>query len=259
MVSVVSLHSESSCANIKLHFYRSSDRMLEGRERERLRGAVRTVHEESAEFLKRDNEYEVGAPMPLRTIIFNENGSKSEEVTFAKDGSISRKFVFSPEGNIIEKIDYSGGEEDSSLRAAYTYNDGNLSELSVNAPGDVNVSKLESTYEGNDNLTEALFSIGGSFMGRSVVTHLKEGQQVEIANYGPDGSLITKIVFFYDDNGDQREVAQYAPDGELLMKVVYTHELDATGNWVKETKAEWDSATARFEPKEVIYRTINYY
>ena len=196
--------------------------------------------------------YDGAGNMWLRTVQdYDEAGKIKEERNYNGDGSLrsTQSFKRNQRGMLIESIEQRP--------------DGNL------------VEQMNYRYDGPKLLghERKLFYPNGSL--QSVAIYTAATKQVETTTYKPDGSVANKI---YRDNWD---FATYSGDGSLQKVAAVSSEhrladevtinngeattrvsdrpdqLDAHGNWTKETKWQTDSTGTR--PLKVTYRAITYY
>jgi antitoxin component YwqK of YwqJK toxin-antitoxin module len=196
--------------------------------------------------------YDGAGNMWLRTVQdYDEAGKIKEERNYNGDGSLrsTQSFKRNQRGMLIESIEQRP--------------DGNL------------VEQMNYRYDGPKLLghERKLFYPNGSL--QSVAIYTAATKQVETTIYKPDGSVANKI---YRDNWD---FATYSGDGSLQKVAAVSSEhrladevtinngeattrvsdrpdqLDAHGNWTKETKWQTDSTGTR--PLKVTYRILTYY
>ena len=196
--------------------------------------------------------YDGAGNMWLRTVQdYDEAGKIKEERNYNGDGSLrsTQSFKRNQRGMLIESIEQRP--------------DGNL------------VEQMNYRYDGPKLLghERKLFYPNGSL--QSVAIYTAATKQVATTIYKPDGSVANKI---YRDNWD---FATYSGDGSLQKVAAVSSEhrladevtinngeattrvsdrpdqLDAHGNWTKETKWQTDSTGTR--PLKVTYRILTYY
>jgi len=100
--------------------------------------------------------------------------------------------------------------------------------------------------------------------GKVVFAYDESGNMIEIAVYAAGSSIPQgRFVMTYDGK-EVSETTVYKADGSLESKERFERELDANGNWVKETVSSWvpsvgESELGELEPTEIHHRTITYY
>jgi YD repeat-containing protein len=123
-------------------------------------------------------------------------------------------------------------------------------------------SKRTYYYE-NDKLIKSKVSMGSGYSVNSRLSYDQNGRVVE-----KEQELLWanpkeyKERYEYDSRGNTVEVLHYRYGGNLIVgKTLYKYEYDSVGNWIKKTKLELDvnSEEEKYDPKEVVYRVIEYY
>jgi len=253
-----------------------------------LTGPVRSVRIERANFSKKGDDYIEGSRVLAETILLdpqwrrlerryhNPDGSvlTANVVTLDADGDQTEVSENNGEGGLIRKIVFIYDDR-KRLNEYVAYKaDGTLQPRWIATrpvPGNVEIS----TYNGD-----------GSFRDRAVNTFAftKPGEKFESSVYNLDGALAQKTVFVADGNGrverweykpggsllarfvDARdsegfliEGAEYNADGSIRRKETFTREFDAQGNWIKETKSEWDAKAGTLVPTAITHQIITYY
>jgi len=192
--------------------------------------------------------------------------------TFDADGYQTESSGYNGEGGVIRKVVYIYDHR-RRLNEYLSYKpDGTLQYRMVTTrliPGKAEVT----TYNGD-----------GSFLNRAVNTFAMEGERIESSVYNEDGSLLEKRVLVGDGKGRVErwefksdgsllarfvetrdsegfliEWVEYNVDGSIRRKETITREFDAKGNWIKETKSEWDAKAGTLVPTAISYQIITYY
>jgi len=214
----------------------------------------------------------------VRRIVMKFDGPRmTEAINYDGAGNMWLHTVrdYDEAGKIKEERNYNG---DGSLRSTQSFKRnqrGMLIESIEQRPDGNLVEQMNYRYDGPKLLghERKLFYPNGSL--QSVAIYTAATKQVETTTYKPDGSVANKI---YRDNWD---FATYSGDGSLQKVAAVSSEhrladevtinngeattrvsdrpdqLDAHGNWTKETKWQTDSTGTR--PLKVTYRAITYY
>ena len=254
-----------------------------------LTGPVKFVRIERASFSKKGNDFIEGPRVLAETMsldpqwrrfewtYYNPDGSvlKVDICTFDADGYQTEASGYNGEGGLIHKIVYVYDDR-KRLIEYFTYKpDGTLLNRSFTTrPVPGKVAEI-TTYNGD-----------GSFVNRAVNTFdiAKQGEKIDSSVYNKDGSLAEKRILVADGKGrverfeykadgsllarfvdtldSQRfliEGAEYRADGSIRRKETFTREFDTQGNWIKETKSEWDAKAGTLVPTGIRYQIITYY
>jgi hypothetical protein len=171
---------------------------------------------------------------------YNGDGSQRSKTTLTRNerGQLIEMTEYDAKGTLLEKSSntYNAvGEPKSVERSSYTA-DGLLSRREL--------------YNFTEKLSERFtYNKDGSLAGKSI----RVNQQ--ITDYAPDGTL--KKSTFITNVGRLPEELTYNPDGNTRKESQIPDEIDAHGNWVKQTG--WVSDAQGTKPVKVTYRTITYY
>jgi lipopolysaccharide export LptBFGC system permease protein LptF len=143
----------------------------------------------------------------------------------------SEFWTYDDRGNLAEKIYFTGGFTDKSI------------------------------FDVQGKVIYAIRYRGKAIMFESVKHYNFKGELVESLYYSADGSLTRKDQYKYDEAGRQiEESSDLYKFG--LRKTLTRYELDAYGNWVRQTVERWADGTdiTKPVPAEVIQeRIISYY
>jgi len=178
-------------------------------------------------------------------------------------------------GQVKEKTTYNG---DNSLRSRTVFKrnkQGQVIELAEYSAKGTLMEKISSTYDGGQLKTSErnLYRADGSLQSTAVTEIPKKRR--ETTTYRPDGSVETKSVQVdqeiaeYAEDGSLQKTTTISSQGRLLDEVMVSKDgatkresqtpdqIDAQGNWIKQTKWLTDSKGTR--PVKVTYRAIAYY
>ncbi len=251
-----------------------------------LTGPVRSARIERATLSTKGNDYVEGSRVLAEINILDPQWRRLERRYYKPDGSVLTVDVctFDADGYQTESSGYNG-EGGVIRKVVYIYDhrrrlneylsykpDGTLQYRMVTTrliPGKAEVT----TYNGD-----------GSFLNRAVNTFAMEGERIESSVYNEDGSLLEKRVLVGDGKGRVErwefksdgsllarfvetrdsegfliEWVEYNVDGSIRRKETITREFDAKGNWIKETKSEWDAKAGTLVPTAISYQIITYY
>ncbi|RLJ09103.1 MAG: hypothetical protein DRP15_04225 [Candidatus Aenigmatarchaeota archaeon] len=238
-------------------------------ERDGLRGPVREIVEETYRLV--DKFGTVTQELEKRVISqYNREGALTERVSYDGNGNITSHsvYVINADGRSSEIITYNGlGNVES--QSAITYESSDTTERKIHR----------------------MYNADGSLDYVYVYNYNTDGHMVEAVHYNADGSLDMRGINSYDAQGKLLETDMYDAQGKLFMKITWTYseqgvviesssilylngiewltgrmgysdyELDAYENWIKRVESEWVEKFGKeyWEPRKVIYRTINYY
>ena len=253
-----------------------------------LTGQVRSVRIERASFSKKGDDYLEGSRVLAETINLDPHWRRLEWKYHNPDGSVLRANVVildadgyqtevsenDGEGGLVRKIVYIYDDR-KRLNEYLTYkSDGTLQYRWVATrpvPGKVEIS----TYNGDgsfrdravnsfafgkpgEQLESSVYNLDGSLSQKTVLGADGKGR-VERWEYKSDGSLLARFVDTRDSEGFLIEGVEYNVDSSIRRKETFTREFDAQGNWIKETKSEWDAKAGSLVPTAISYQIITYY
>jgi hypothetical protein len=265
--------------------------VIADRDKDRLIGAVRTVHTASASSGGGTGE-EAGMPFqPAHTVIYNEAGNKTKEAFYTPDGRLSEVsfFKYDPVGKIIEQtrrkaagglLDYTtyvydeGGRETGRI---YTSTRGLIKRLKADIRYAESGRKSEEIWRLEDGTLshryQYIYGPAGALARRILHKHSADGTVNEeghsvydsagnlVEYYNLDGGgriLDNRYVYTYDSRGNKTSHETYNPDGSLYSKAVYDYDFDQVGNWTRQREAREPGGT--LGPAVLITRrTIDYF
>lgn len=201
---------------------------------------------------------------------------------------------YNREGALIERISYDGNGNITS-HSVYAINaDGRSTKIvTYNGSGAVE-SRSTITYESGgaaERVVQRLYNADGSLDYVYIYNYNTDGHMVEAVHYNADGSFDMRVINSYDTRGKLLETDMYDAQGKLTVRMTWTYSeqgamiesssvlylngiewlsdrtgysgygFDAYGNWIKRVESEWVEKFGKeyWEPRKVIYRTINYY
>lgn len=176
----------------------------------------------------------------LENSTYNGEGSLRSKTTLTRNdlGQVIVSNEYDARGTLLEKV-------------SFTYNDAgqvnSVEQSSYRADGTLSFRESQTVAE--KRRERLSYNRDGSLAGRSV----RVDQQ--IADYAPDGSL--KKSTLIKKTGRLLEESTYNPDGTIRKESQIPDELDAYGNWIKQTK--WVSDAQGTRPVKVTYRILTYY
>ena len=234
--------------------------MKTDRKRQGLKGPVKSVRVETAEFEERDGQ--IGEkPWLSHTTTFNQDGWIIEQVNRNPDGSEWRTVHdYSDAG----KLQATRGYDNSSLPSTeviYIYND----ELRLVSCASGSCSTEEVAGLTEEQKAEVAREIAqlfspGTPMSNHAHRYDTKGRLVEskLTMMGMEASHQT---YTYDDAGNKSEEMSYNQDGTVQNKAIFRRDYDEHGNWTKELVSTASSSDAEFgvsTPAHVTRRTITY-
>jgi antitoxin component YwqK of YwqJK toxin-antitoxin module len=197
--------------------------------------------------------YYDGGRLPIRTVtVYDAQGLVKNKFSYNSDGSLQSKtdFIRDGGGRLTERAQYNANGSVMN-RFIYTFD----------AAGQLKT--VESTLYRPDGLLQQklrhivadrrIESVSYKADGTIAKTSVSVGY--EINEFGADGSLRTTIQITDPTRLPVRSIHQ--PDGSMRKESEIADEIDAHGNWIKQTK--WISDSEKTQPVKVIYRIITYY
>ena len=167
---------------------------------------------------------------------YNEDGNKTEEISYNGDGELSgkKKYQYDKDGNNTEMISYNG---DGKVHMKYKYQ-----------------------YDEDGNKTETISYKGDrEIIYRTNYQYDKDGNNTEMISYKGDGELYSKFKHQYDKDGNNTETISYKGDREIDRKWKYQYiELDKLKNWIVKTYSG-SLAENFYKLKTITEREIEYY
>lgn len=213
-----------------------------------------------------------------RRIAMTFNGRKmTEAINYDGNGKMWLRTVFSfdEDGQSSGSLTYDGDGALQSKRVNKRNNRGLVTESTEHSAQGVLMEQILMGYDGPKLISHErnVYYPNGSLQLRTI--YAAETKRSETTTYRPDGSVLNKS---FRENWD---VAQYSPDGSLQKATAISGEhrlldevtlgkdgsttreaerpdqIDAHGNWTKQTKWMTDEKGTR--PLKVTYRELTYY
>ncbi|MEP6913194.1 MAG: hypothetical protein ABI923_10595, partial [bacterium] len=171
---------------------------------------------------------------------YNGDGSLRSKSTLTRNdrGQVIESAEYYPNGSLLDKFSNSyndAGEMTTIKRVSYRP-DGSL-------------SLKESTNVPEKRVESVTYNRDGSIAGKSS----RVNQQIN--EYAADGSLKKSTTI--TSMGRLPEESTYKPDGTIRKESQKPDEIDAQGNWIKQTR--WVSDSEGTRPVKVTYQVITYY
>ena len=221
---------------------------------DRLRGAVKTVFEESESLTGTST---VSGRKPSSMEYYN------------KAGNLTKEELYDYKGNLFEitVYGYIDGARVSSFRTIQR--NYNPPPMMAPAPPGAAPTKSDSRYsnkytfryDDQKRLIEKTWFLNtGQTTARDVYKY--SGNQLEALFYSRDGSLNRRLVATVDDKGNKIEETEYQTlDGSIRDKYSFAYEFDSNGNWTKRVASKWVTKDGKssYVPDYIRYRTITYY
>ncbi|HLA11744.1 MAG TPA: hypothetical protein VJ023_14245 [Pyrinomonadaceae bacterium] len=161
-----------------------------------LAGPVRTVRMESATLIEKGRQYVEGPRVLNTTVLFNEDGNRTELGIYDEQGSLVRRIVSKFDGKrLTEFLNYDGAGR-MWLRGVDDYDEaGRL--------------KKKATYNGD-----------GSLRSQTTLKRNDRGQVIEVTKHEANGTLLDKSIYKFDSRGELQSVDRsiYREDGSLSSK-----------------------------------------
>jgi hypothetical protein len=183
---------------------------------------------------------------------YDSEGRSNEQATYNGDGSLRSKTTFTHNdlGQLIERAEY---DARGTLLDKFSNTFNAAGELKTversSYRADGSLSLRESTNLAEKRVESVTYNPDGSLAGKSI----RVNQQ--ITEYAADGSL--KKSTSITSMGRLPEESTYNSDGTVTKESQKPDEIDAHGNWIKQTK--WVSDSQGTRPVKVTYRVITYY
>ena len=201
-----------------------------------LKGPVRTMRVEIANFVSKDGGYVEGPRVPQMEATFNQDGNRTDLHIYNEKGALVRRIVMKFDGRkMTEALNYDGADNmwlrivnaydtqgkvkeeltyngDGSLRTKKTYQRDELGHAietnEYNAQG-VLLDQFKNDFDGPLLLTTVrkVYRENGSLA--STTFYEPEKKRSETIAYNPDGSVANKTV------RTAQQLEQYGPDGSL--------------------------------------------
>jgi hypothetical protein len=254
-----------------------------------LAGPVRFVRIERASFSKKGNDFVEGPRVLAETISLDPQWRKFERTYYNADGSVLKMDVntfdadgyqtessgYDGEGNLIHKIVYVYDDRKKLIEYLTYKPDGSLLNRSIairpvpgkvteitNYNGDGSLgSRAVNTFavaKHGERIDSSVYNGDGSLSEKSVLVGDSTGR-IERFEYKADGTLKARFVDTLDSERFLIEGAEYGVDDSIRRKETFDRVFDVQGNWIKETKSEWDAKAGALVPTGITYQVITYY
>lgn len=231
--------------------------------------------------------HEKNGPVSSRTVtVYNTAGLKTESTTYKGKDKLSAKTVYKldEKGRVAEVAKY---DEKNALlsRTVSTYDEaGRCIQQQREEKGEP-ASTVNYKYDASGRLLEfAATSSSGDLLSKTVYAYAadviriertvyedkkvaqkiirinnRQNHKTEIGFYRADNTISWKWSFVYDERG--LVTGEEFASETLYSKYDYAYEIDAQGNWTKQTKSRWYRVAGKPTPipVEAFYRTITYF
>jgi len=255
------------------------------REGDIMRGPVRSVRVEHAQYVRVGGELSEGPRRHVATSTYTPDGKRQEQERYAPDGAVSgrRVFVYDDAGNEIEHSLYDGKGK---LQMKFVRRPAEGERLVYKGDGSLRERRVVSRSPDGTVVEQKVYDGEGALVERS--ESKMEGVVGIVKVYGPDGVLKRSGEHGPGAAGGHQTVEQsYNPDGTVFGRRVSavthagsaalervtdndghnpgprrtreTRELDSRKNLSKVVKSVWNEQTGEFEPKVVTYYAVSYY
>ena len=256
-----------------------------------LRGRVKCVYYEVADFSPDSGRWIEEQRRPLKTILFNENGYVTKELLYDVEGSLSQvgSTEYDARGNKTKVLFQNPRGAVLSSRL-YEYDGaGRLLEcLSTEARGPIIRERCTPLYDQSGNRVEELWRYeDGAPSRRYVYEYYPTGEIAKqvLYKYAADGAIdetwssiydekgrIVQTVccdahgrtiagptrYTYDDNGVEIEGATFSLKGDLYSTTTYFYDFNTQRNWIKRLEI-FRTIESRFETRIATYRALEYF
>lgn len=196
----------------------------------KLKGNVRTVTEYEYSVLPDAKEAQKDALRMKSVCKFNDNGNRTEFMTYAPDGTVMSRSVYNynDSGRLIDVKRYRG---DGGLNVTTTYV----------------YDKLGNEAEENN------YDPSGTLFMNGKGKYDLNGNRIVFDRYDAIGHLFLKSNIKYDRNGNELEEREYDSHASLQFSTTYEHgNYDKAGNWL------WKAVYKNEKPRSVTEREIEY-
>jgi hypothetical protein len=210
-----------------------------------LTGCVKSVELSRIEYALKDGKSVEGKPVPIQTIAFDEDGNKTEQVTYDRSGSATDRLVYTYDaaGRNTGYDEYSSIVDKSlstARRHVYKLDDaGRTIEHAVFDSDGSTASRFFYKYDDRGNKLEELFYSGnGSRTGKSVNVYDGNAKLLSQTSYDADDNVSWKIVNSYDAEGRKTELVHHQ-GGILRYRITYKY--DDKGRVKEEETSEYNA------------------
>ncbi|HEY0100065.1 MAG TPA: hypothetical protein VGB76_14040 [Pyrinomonadaceae bacterium] len=196
------------------------------REHDGLRGAVRALKLEAAEFTSKNGKSVEGARVLLRTVTYDARGNKTRQVVYNHDGSVAQTLVYAsdPQGRSTGYEEFTGTLSVPRKHVYVLDDKGNRIEYSLVQPDGSAGEKSLYKYDARGNVAEeSLYDHKGGLISRNVYAYDDRGRQVSQTRYNADGSLSATSALSYDAQDNLIERMRYESD-ILTYRVRYVYD-----------------------------------
>ncbi len=193
-------------------------------------GPVKTVEVGRLECTLKNGKSVAGKRIPNHTITFNEDGNKTEEVSYDQSGSIINRnvYAYDKEGRLKSYDSYSSAVDktlSTPQKNAYKLDDkGNVIEYVNYQPDGTLGSRFLYKYDAKGNKTEETFyAWNGTRTGKLLSTYDEAGHFLSQTSYNEDDSISWKTAVTYNTKGNKIEWLQSIA-GVLRYRVTYNYD-----------------------------------
>jgi TonB family protein len=219
------------------------------KEQNGLKGPVGSLRVEKASFTRENDKAVEGQRVRESKTRYSGKGQMVEMIRYNGD-SISNRMVFTqdPQGNTVAT-----SLERSPMPASTPAAD------SAEPQNSKKVYKHVFKYDERGNRTEdAVYGEDGTLLSRDEYRYDEKGGNYQLGSFDGKGNKTGHVNLTYDNQGMIATQFFFGPTSRLIEKRSYAYELDAQGNWIKQTTAKiLDNGMT--ELLEVRYRAIAYF
>lgn len=228
-----------------------------------LLGPVKTVELGRIDYTLKDGKEVAGKRIRRQTIAFNEDGKKTEEISYNESGAILSKSVYAydKQGRPTDYLKYSSIADKTLSKPqknVYKLDDkGNVIEYTVyQFDGSIGTRFLYK-YDAKGNKTdETIYAWNGARIGKLLSTYDEAGHLLTQVSYNGDDTISWKTVNTYNTKGNKTEATQYI-SGVLKYRVTFNY--DDKGRIVEQETFEYNKPPNSLrtshapEPGRIVY------
>ncbi len=204
-------------------------------------------------------------PLSKQILDVNEETLQQTLYRYNEGNQLTEEVTYDAEGNVVQQ-------------QLYIYNEMGKEKLLEHYQGTAIVTRLESNYNDEGNLTKQTQTSADTTL-LSEVIFSGQGRVFEQIYYAEDGSVVSRDIVSLDEQDNIIESIGHTSDGSTKTSYEYDnaglvlnesfemegftpayryeYEFDDVGNWIKQVQLEDFGGIS--EPQLTLYRTIEYY
>jgi hypothetical protein len=218
------------------------------RERDGLKGSVKTVRVQQATIVRENGKQTTGPLMLISVISYDQSGYRTELALYDHNGALNRRIAYEYDPQTKKR---------SSLKS---YNSQNVMVRKINDKYGPNGMKISSTiFDFNED---------GSVFRRTELTHGPMGELLQVAEFDSEGNIVKKNNPLMEESKSENVASAGSPYENKEQPVLVTttageyFDLDSHGNWTRgQTHVTFRAyvSGANVKTEEWMYREITYY